>query len=90
MADGAYKEIKASLNRIEDKLGLHGEKLSAIDQHLITINGSVCYNRGDIDKLFILHNDNENTLWKWKGVIVGVVAAISIIATVFGIFIFAL
>ena len=51
MADGAYKEIKASLIRIEDKLEEHGEKLSAIDEHLKNINGSIVRHEEEIERL---------------------------------------
>ena len=84
MADGAYKEIKASLIRIEDKLGVHGEKLSAIDQHLRDLNSKTFKNCSDIDNLYKLNNERENfqerligsfNAYKYIGVLLGVLAS---------------
>ena len=71
MADGAYKEIKSSLIRIEDKLGVHGEKLSAIDQHLIDLNGKVVVHTADINQLYKCQNEIENHMKVQQGRIEG-------------------
>lgn len=51
MADGTYREIKASLLRIEERLENHGNSLSAIDQHLTNLNGAIIRHENDIGKL---------------------------------------
>ncbi len=71
MADGAYHEIRASLVRIEDKLGVHGEKLSAIDQHLTNLNSKVAANCSDINQLYSKHNEVENSIKVQQGRIEG-------------------
>jgi hypothetical protein len=90
MADGAYHEIKLSLARIEEKLSKHGEKLSAIDQHLGALNGTVNHNCTDINELYRLSNIHENfnerligafNAYKYIGMGLGILAsAISIYA----------
>jgi hypothetical protein len=74
MADGAYHEIKASLLRIEDKLEKHGTSLSAIDQHLLNLNGAIVRHEKDIGNLCIentkIRDEREIYVadWqKWRG-----------------------
>jgi len=72
MADGAYKEIKEALIRIEDKLGNHGESLSAIDEHLKSLNGTVKSNCDDLKAM----NEVQT---RWKGVTIGIIITLTII-----------
>ena len=67
----ADREIKESLIRIEDKLSVHGEKLSAIDQHLTNLNSKVAANCSDINQLYSKHNEVENSIKVQQGRIEG-------------------
>jgi len=67
MADGAYREIKKALDRIEGKtdnqtvkLTEHGERLVRIETKQDATNGKVSKSCEDINQLYKLNNEREN------------------------------
>lgn len=85
MADGAYREIKKALDRIEGKtddvskvIGEHTTELAVIKQQVLVTNGTVKANCADI--IDIKSNQDRFTgslnSWKYMSVILGILLSV--------------